>query len=62
MSIDHAGRAYDTAARFLDKFEDAAAIDTADYEYCSLMIVAAHLILADRALAARVGELMEPPR
>lgn len=54
--------AQDAARRFIEKFADAAAIDTADYQLCSFGLAAAAVALENEAFAARVGVLMESPR
>lgn len=50
------------AQDILDHFEDAAAVDTANYRECSFIIEAARLVLADQSAAKRIGEAMERPR
>jgi hypothetical protein len=51
------------AARIiLDKFEDAAAIDTANYRLCGFIIAAAKIALEDEDIAVRIAESMEPER
>jgi len=50
------------AGGVVERFADAAAIETAHYATCSLIVAMASLVLSDPALAMRVGGLMEAPR
>lgn len=58
----HSVWAQEAARLILAEFEDAAAIDTADYQLCGFILAAAKVAGQDAALAARIGGLMEPQR
>jgi hypothetical protein len=52
----------EAAKKILDKFSDAAAIDTADYQLCSFFLASAKVAIESSEFAARVGALMETKR
>lgn len=50
------------AERLLIEFENAAAIDTANYQLCGFILAAATVAIEDDAVAQKIGDLMEPER
>jgi hypothetical protein len=54
--------AREAAAKLLNEFADAAAIDTANYQLCGFILAAAKAALEDAAVAHKVESLMEPQR
>lgn len=61
-NVANAAWAQRAAREIVANFSDEAAVETANYRECGFIMQAALLALSDEKVAARIGQMMEPPR